>query len=141
MSTVKCTSRLVSVYSKMYLSRLVSVYSKMKSKIVCLLEYLCSLLGYRNRIYYFYYWVQPIQKGYLIVFRNRKSNTQLVIRTACKWVNCILPWHLLGHAVMSVICFDLQFSRSTRPMTSFCIFIAYINTDGILFNVKITRWD
>jgi hypothetical protein len=41
---------------------------------------------------------------------------------------------------MSVICFDLQFSRSTRPMTSFCIFIAYINTEGILFNVKITRW-
>jgi hypothetical protein len=28
---------------------------------------------------------------------------------------------------------------STRPMTSFCIFIAYINTEGILFNVKITR--
>ena len=24
---------------------------------------------------------------------------------------------------------------------SFCIFIAYINTEGILFNVKITRWD
>jgi hypothetical protein len=42
---------------------------------------------------------------------------------------------------MSVICFDLQFSRSTRPMASFCIFIAYINTEGILFNVKITRWD
>ena len=50
----------------------------------------------------------------------------------------ILPWHLLGHAIMSVICFDLQFSR---PMTSFCIFIAYINTEGILFNVKITRCD
>ena len=30
--------------------------------------------------------------------------------------------------ICSVICFDLQFSRSTRPMTSFCIFIAYINT-------------
>jgi hypothetical protein len=43
----------------------------------------------------------------------------------------ILPWHLLGHAKMSVICFDLQFSRSTRPMTSFCIFIAYINTDYV----------
>jgi hypothetical protein len=42
----------------------------------------------------------------------------------------ILPWHLLGHAIMSVICFDLQFSHSTRPMTSFCIFIAYINTDS-----------
>ena len=53
----------------------------------------------------------------------------------------ILPWHLLGHAIMLVICFDLQFSRRTRPMTSFCIFIAYINTEGILFNVKITRWD
>ena len=53
----------------------------------------------------------------------------------------ILPWHLLGHAIKSVICFDLQFSHSTRPMTSFCIFIAYINTEGILFNVKITRWD
>jgi hypothetical protein len=24
-------------------------------------------------------------------------------------------------------------------MTSFCVFIAYINTEGILFNVKITR--
>jgi hypothetical protein len=45
----------------------------------------------------------------------------------------ILQWHLLGHAKMSVICFDLQFSRSTRPMTSFCIFIAYINTEGIHF--------
>ena len=53
----------------------------------------------------------------------------------------ILPWHLLGHAIKSVTCFDLQFSRSTRPMTSFCMFIAYINTEGILFNVKITRWD
>jgi hypothetical protein len=53
----------------------------------------------------------------------------------------ILPWHLLGHAIKSITCFDLQFSRSTRPMTSFCIFIAYINTEGILFNVKITRWD
>ena len=53
----------------------------------------------------------------------------------------ILPWHLLGHAIMPVICFDSQFSHSTRPMTSFCIFIAYINTEGILFNVKITRWD
>jgi hypothetical protein len=54
---------------------------------------------------------------------------------------CILPWHLLGHAIMSVICFDLQFSCSTRPMTSFCIFIADINTEGILCNVKIKRWD
>jgi hypothetical protein len=31
------------------------------------------------------------------------------------------------HAIKSVICFDLQFSRCMRPMTSFCIFIAYIN--------------
>ena len=53
----------------------------------------------------------------------------------------IVTWHLLGHAIKSVIRFDLQFWRSTRPMTSFCIFIAYINTEGILFNVKITRWD
>ena len=53
----------------------------------------------------------------------------------------ILPWHLLGHAIKSVTCFDLQFSCSTRPMTSFCIFLAYINTEGIIFNVKITRWD
>ena len=41
----------------------------------------------------------------------------------------IISWHLLGHAIKSVTCFDLQFSRSTRPMTSFCIFIAYINTE------------
>jgi hypothetical protein len=34
---------------------------------------------------------------------------------------------------------SLIVSHSTRPMTSFCIFIAYINTEGILFNVKITR--
>jgi hypothetical protein len=53
----------------------------------------------------------------------------------------IVSWHLLGHAIKSVTCFDLQFSRSTRPMTSFCIFIAYINTEGILLNFKITRWD
>jgi hypothetical protein len=53
----------------------------------------------------------------------------------------ILSWHLPGHAIMSVICFDLQFSLSTGPMTSFCIFITYINTEEILFNVKITRWD
>jgi hypothetical protein len=44
-------------------------------------------------------------------------------------------WHLLGHAIMSVICFDLQFSRSTRPMTSFCIVIAYINTRGNTFRI------
>ena len=36
----------------------------------------------------------------------------------------------------TVACFDLQFWRSTRPMTSFFIFIAYINTEGILFNIK-----
>jgi hypothetical protein len=55
----------------------------------------------------------------------------------------IVSWHMLGHAIKLVTCFDLQFWRSTRPMTSFCIFIAYINTEpeGILFNVKITRWD
>jgi hypothetical protein len=33
----------------------------------------------------------------------------------------------------------IDFWRSTRPMTSFRIFIAYINTEGILFNVKITK--
>ena len=38
----------------------------------------------------------------------------------------IVSWHLLGHAIKSVTCFDLPFSRSTRPMTSFCIFITYI---------------
>ena len=32
----------------------------------------------------------------------------------CKKNPYILPWHLLGHVIMSVICFDLQFSRSTR---------------------------
>ena len=36
----------------------------------------------------------------------------------------IVSWHLLGHAIKSITCFDLQFSRSTRPMTSFCIVIA-----------------
>jgi len=51
----------------------------------------------------------------------------------------IVTCHLLGHAIQSVTCVDLQFWRSTRPMTSFCIYIAYINTEGILFNVKITR--
>jgi hypothetical protein len=40
----------------------------------------------------------------------------------------IVSWHLLDHATKSVSCFNLQFWRSTRPMTSFCIFIAYINT-------------
>jgi hypothetical protein len=52
-----------------------------------------------------------------------------------------MTWHLLCHAIRLVTCFDLQFWHSTRPMMSFCIFIAYINTEGILFNVKITRWD
>ena len=41
-----------------------------------------------------------------------------------------VSWHLLGHAIKSVICFDLPFSRISRPMTSFCIFITYINTGG-----------
>jgi hypothetical protein len=45
----------------------------------------------------------------------------------------IESWHLLGHAIKSVICFHLQFSCSTRPMMSFCIFIAYIHTEGILY--------
>jgi hypothetical protein len=52
-----------------------------------------------------------------------------------------VSWHLLGHVIKLVICFDLQFSWSRRPMMSFCIFIAYINTEGILLNFKITRWD
>jgi hypothetical protein len=53
----------------------------------------------------------------------------------------LLIWdrHLLCHAIKSLICFDLHFSRSTRPMTSFCIFIAYKNTEGILLNFNITR--
>ena len=38
------------------------------------------------------------------------------------YVSC----HDIGHAIKSVTCFELQFSCSTRPMTSFCIFIAYI---------------
>jgi hypothetical protein len=57
----------------------------------------------------------------------------------------IVSWHLLGHAIKSVTCFDLQFSHSTRPMTSFCIFIAYINTEGIVFNgikqsLELRKW-
>jgi len=32
------------------------------------------------------------------------------------YITCIVSWHLLGHAITSVTCFDLQFSRSTRPM-------------------------
>ena len=56
-------------------------------------------------------------------------------------ISVIMSCHLLGHAIKSVTCFDLQFSRSTRPMTSFCIFIAYIHTEGILLNFKITWWD
>ena len=62
-----------------------------------------------------------------------------LIQSSCQQnqtISNILTWHLLGHAIKSVTCFDLQFSRSTRPMTSFRIFIAYINTEGILFNVK-----
>jgi hypothetical protein len=51
-----------------------------------------------------------------------------------------ISWHLLDHAKKSVICFDLQFSNSMRPMTLFCIFIAHY-TEGILLNFKITRWD
>jgi hypothetical protein len=65
-------------------------------------------------------------------WHDRKSRCK-----SCQIIESILPWHLLGHAIKSITCFDLQFSRSTRPMTSFCIFIAYINTEGILFNVKI----
>jgi hypothetical protein len=38
-----------------------------------------------------------------------------------KW--CIVTWHLLGHAIKSVTCFDLQFWCSMRTMTSFCIFM------------------
>jgi hypothetical protein len=67
-----------------------------------------------------------------------------LIQSSCQQnqtISNILTWHLLGHAIKSVTCFDLQFSCSTRSMTSFCIFIAYINTEGIIFNVKITRWD
>jgi hypothetical protein len=35
-----------------------------------------------------------------------------------------------------------QTGKIKIPMTSFCIFIAYmyINTEGIIFNIKITRW-
>jgi hypothetical protein len=50
---------------------------------------------------------------------------------AWKWH--ILAWHLLGHAIKSVTWFDLQFSCSTRPMTSFCIFIAYKMQDTRYF--------
>ena len=49
----------------------------------------------------------------------------------------IVSWHLLGHAIKPVPCFDLQFWRITRPMTSFCIFIKHINTEGIFSTSKL----
>jgi hypothetical protein len=48
-----------------------------------------------------------------------------VIINQCVFI--YLSWHLLCHAIRSVICLYLQISRSTRLMTTFCIFIAYIN--------------
>ena len=53
--------------------------------------------------------------------------TWILCEILCHWWY-IVSWLLLGHAIKSVTCFDLQFWRSTRTMTSFCIFIAYINT-------------
>ena len=49
----------------------------------------------------------------------------------------IVMWHLLGHAIKLVTCFHLQFWHSTRPMTSFCIFIAYINTEEFFSTSKL----
>jgi hypothetical protein len=82
----------------------------------------------------------PVKREHIYTAVISEMNDNNIRTTSCKREH-ILPWNLLGHAIMSIICFDLQFSRITRPMTSFCVFIAYINTEGILFNVKITRWD
>jgi hypothetical protein len=48
----------------------------------------------------------------------------------------IVSWHLLGHAIKSVICLDLQISRSTSPLTSFCIFIALHTHRGNSFKLQ-----
>ena len=50
--------------------------------------------------------------------------------------NCFIYRVMTCHAIRSVICFDLQFSRSTRQMTSFCIFIAYIKHRGNSFKLQ-----
>jgi hypothetical protein len=67
----------------------------------------------------------PTQKNLSRIMANKQNIHVLSMHVSVLDLD-ILPWHLLGHAIMSVICFDLQFSCSTRPMTSFCIFIAFI---------------
>jgi hypothetical protein len=82
-------------------------------------------------------WEIPSLKTYLANIMIRVFQCLL---TPTIYFVCIVSWHLLGHAIKSVICFDLQFSRCTRPMTSFCIFIAYINTEGILYSFDDWSW-
>ena len=68
--------------------------------------------------------------GWLHVFRKKLEKTEFLA-----WEPKFFNKQKVN-VVAKTTCFDLQLSRSTRLMPSFCIFIAYINTEGILFNVK-----
>ena len=81
------------------------------------------------------------ESNFLLTIHSRSQNlfqsrisTPLKFDLRSEWY--IVSWHLLSHAIKSVICFDLPFSRSTRPMTSFCIFITYIDAEAVFLKLE-----
>jgi hypothetical protein len=77
----------------------------------------------------------------LTILKSQINVTRILSRIRVTFICDFSIVNIMYRVVTSARCFDLQCSHSTRPMTSFCIFIAYINTEGILFNVKITIHD
>ena len=64
------------------------------------------------------------------------QNGQIGVAKLISKCTNIVSWHLLGHAIKSVTYFDLPFSRSTRPMTSFGIFITYIRRRSMFLKLE-----
>jgi hypothetical protein len=82
----------------------------------------------RNSYVWFHWSIRPIRSH---VRPSHVNNMEDDYET-CKFYQKLLYRYIFFTLYMefiqfNLICFfDLQFSRSTRPMTSFCIFIAYI---------------
>jgi hypothetical protein len=65
---------------------------------------------------------------HIMLYRLLSYNQNYWINTLFLMVGSPQHCNKASVAIKSVTCFDLQFWCSTRPMTSFCIFIVYINT-------------
>jgi hypothetical protein len=87
---------------------------------------LCQQTGKIKMLGYYHRWKHIDQEKKTLVRRFFLTCMEFIqFKILCfnlilkvHWSDNIVSWHLLGHAIKSITCFDLQFWRSTRPMTS-----------------------